>query len=560
MLIGIDVGGTHTDGILFSLSEGQIELIQKFKTPTTPDILAGLLHTLEELLQHRQDRVVSRIAISSTLAANALIQGTAPPVALLLFPGPGAIPDYAFFGQENLTLKGYVDHRGRVTQEMDEAQLLSVVKETTELGFQHFAVVSKFSCRNPVLEKRAGALIKKINPEARVTEGHRLSGSLNFPRRAATACLNSAVMDIQVNLASQVEKALECHGLDLPVYLLKADGGTFPLTESLKRPIHSIQSGQSASIMGALSFAGYENGIVIDIGGTTTDLGFLSEGVPLFLPHGIKWQEYQTLVPGFLTTSLACGGDSQVHLNDGQLQIGPERLGPPAAFGGTEPTPTDALVVLGKLAAGAGGIDSAYRALQPIASRVFAGDVDACAAAVLNKFTEKVAAAVQETRNLLAGQPVFTIHELLEEFRWDNRHLWAMGGPAKALLSYLAEQLKLEASLLPHHEVANALGAALARPTAELTVRVDTDRGKLHLIEQGVERPVSQGCKLTGEDARNLALEAGMEYLKPGHRDDLTITEQEGFNVVRGFTTRGQIHQLKVQIKPASLLWEVTSR
>ena len=187
--------------------------------------------------------------------------------------------------------------------------------------------------------------------------GHSLSGKLNFPRRVFTSYLNSAVYDTFNGFSTSIRKSMKQEGIDAPLFILKADGGTINLATAEEKPVETILSGPAASFMGLNAMIKtYKDAILLDIGGTTTDIFFLADGVPLFEPLGIKIGDYKTLVRAIYSVSIGLGGDSSievedVHLKDGlediKLKIGPNRAGYPYALGGPKPTPTDAMIVLG---------------------------------------------------------------------------------------------------------------------------------------------------------------------------------------------------------------------
>lgn len=553
MYLGIDVGGTHTDGILFMVESDSIQVIKKTKTQTADDVKSSLLPVLEELLAAGEVSKLKRVVLSTTLATNAILQRKTPPVALLLLPGPGANPAYSFFGEENRILDGYVDHRGTVVQEINTKQVRQEINTLRKKGFQHFGVVGKFSVRNPVLELAVAEEVKRYVPNARITLGHAMSGKLNFPRRAATCYLNSATMDVQKDFMEATKKLLEAYSVKCPVYILKADGGTYAIHDSSLLPAQTIQSGVAASIMGAYAFSKRQNGVIVDIGGTTTDIGFLVDGSPLFLPQGIELKGMKTLIQGFLTISVACGGDSCVRLVDGDFKIGPERKGPAVAFGGEHPTPTDAMIVQGLLEVNDAQRAKAFSALQQFVDEGFE-DVHNVAGRILDKVCEIIFRAVDNTREFLANKPVFTVHQLLQEFRWDMQMLWGMGGASIGLLPLLGRKLGLEPSLLPCTDVTNALGAAVSRPTAELNIRIDSAKGMITFVEAGLVGKFPQGKRLSEKELEELALVEARSIFELPEEEFLEITERESFNVIRGFSTLGQIHHVRVQIRPESLL------
>ncbi len=139
----------------------------------------------------------------------------------------------------------------------------------------------------------------------------------------------------------------------MPIRILRPDGGNMNIESSVDHPAQTILSGPSASVMGAISSAPAEGTcLVLDIGGTTTDMAVLIDKAPLLAPLGIEILHYKTLIRALQTHSIGIGGDSAVRVRDGKLTIGPDRIGKAMAYGGPHPTPTDAFYVLGQGASG----------------------------------------------------------------------------------------------------------------------------------------------------------------------------------------------------------------
>ena len=272
-------------------------------------------------------------------------------------------------------------------------------------------VVGKFSVRNPKHEIQIREILNDHFDN--VVLGHRLSGNLSFPRRIATTFLNAAVYPIHKRFFEAVRDSLARKGLKIPIYVLKADGGTMSFQTSLQLPGQTILSGPAASVMGSLPFASdADETLVLDIGGTTTDMAVLIRKVPLLDPLGSVLGGYKTLIRSLKTHSIGLGGDSAVRLVDGEITIGPDRQGPAMAYGGPVPTPTDALFVLGK---GANGdAVKSRQGLEPLALQLglpleeFAGRIFDLACRII------LDAATQMIRDI-NSKPVYTVQELLED-------------------------------------------------------------------------------------------------------------------------------------------------
>ena len=338
-----------------------------------------------------------------------------------------------------------------------------------------------------------------------------------------------------------------------PCYILKADGGTIELPQSADTPAQTILSGPAASIMGTLPFVKPgQDAVILDIGGTTTDIAVLADGIPLLEPLGVTLGGYKTLIRGLRTRSIGIGGDSTVRIVQGRLAIGPERTGPAVAFGGADPTPTDAMVVLGLLQIG--NRQAAGQALQTLAGQMN-HSLPELAEMVFSLTCDLISQAVMDVIEEINSQPVYTIHELLEGKTIVPKALYVVGGPAAVMAAPLGQRLEYPSHVPENAEVANAIGVALSRTTAEVALLADTERGVLTVAEEGLQMPISK--RFTREEAIGFAREKLLEKarrLGASEQDmDMEITEDQVFPMVRDFYATGKNIRIKVQIKPGLL-------
>jgi len=339
MLIGIDVGGTTTDAVL--IDEGRI--IKKSKVPTDHDhLLECLMDALDEVVGEIPPEKIERVVLSTTLITNLIAEGKTDPVALIMEPGPGMNPDGYALGGEVHIVRGAIDYRGREIQPLDEDQVKEAAAKIADRGYKKVAVASKFGQRNPSHEERMREIVLRTNPEIAVEMGHRASGRLNFPRRAATTMLKAATQERYRRFAEEIAKAVSRRKIEAPIYVLKADGGTLPLATSVDHPVETIFSGPAASTMGVLALTPPgQTSVVVDIGGTTTDLALILDGVPPHRPRtGARVDSYLTHIRAFAVKSVALGRGQQ---GEGgrpkpSLWVLIGRV-PPSAFGGPQPNP-----------------------------------------------------------------------------------------------------------------------------------------------------------------------------------------------------------------------------
>lgn len=552
MIIGIDVGGTHTDGVL--IHNGHIVNTSKVNTDRKK-LNQSVLNALDQLLSGQDHSKIERIVFSTTLTTNLIAQGDYPPTGLLLIPGPGISPEWLQLGKRNWILNGSIDHRGRMTAELENAEVSKIIQELQESGIRNLAIVGKFSTRNPLQEESLANQINELLPEIdNIQLGNQVAPRLNFPRRVQTTWLNTAVYHEYARFLRNVKEAIHQRGIQAQLYLLKADGGTMPLDAGLAHGVETIKSGPAASIMGFLALTPNENrtALLLDVGGTTTDIAFMAGVTPLFEPEGVQIEGYLTTIRGLLNRSIPYGGDSPVILDEtGSVDLLPRRVGPAMIFGGTQPTLTDALALLGLVPSEL--VQTDFKKMQTIFPILRGKTIKETAQLAVQTFHSKVKQAVEALLTELNGQPVYTIHELLAGNKLRPKVVMMIGGPAQALLPDLARKLQMTPILPKFHRVANALGAAVARPTIRKTLYADTAEGFYRISGASGKKMITSHFNLN--KARSILLEEIEErYNHMTHSSIesnlVEITHEETFNIVRGFSTQGQIFKLEAQIKP----------
>ncbi len=550
MLIGIDVGGTTTDAVVVDGNK----VVKTAYVPTNHDnLLKCLLLALDELVQGIDTGKIERVVLSTTLITNMIAEGKTDPVALVLIPGPGTNPrDYAL--GESIILDGAIDFRGKEIDRLKESQIKEAASKIRGQGLSRVAVVGKFCQRNHAHELLVGEILAAALPGVKIERGHKVSGQLNFPRRAATTLLTAATKDSYERFAKDVAAALKERRISAPVYILKADGGTLPLDKSVQMPVETIFSGPAASIMGVLALTDPgQSSVVVDIGGTTTDLALILSGKPLLSAKGARVGSLLTQVRAFAVKSVAIGGDSTVTVCCGSLTVGPHRDGPPLCMGGNGPTPTDALRVLGLSQIGDGAL--AEKAMQIVAQGLGCTAKEA-AQTVVDAVVDKIVFEVNEMFREWEQEPAYRIWEILKKERLSARSVVGVGGGAPPLVPLVAARLGAAAIVPPYAAVANAIGAAVARPTLTLNLHIDTEKGEFSVAEDGLMGRVTDQ-KMTPDDAERLArrlLGERAALLGIGeYAGEAKVTYSEVFNMIRGWSTMGRLMDVRMEI-PAGLL------
>ncbi|MGI9595962.1 MAG: hydantoinase/oxoprolinase N-terminal domain-containing protein, partial [Acidimicrobiales bacterium] len=282
MRIGIDTGGTYTDAVLYDDATpvdgpgGGTAVVAKAKARTRIDLALGIAESLDEILGN--DRLtspaeVSLVALSTTLATNALVEGVGGRVALVFIGFTEAELDRGGLreglGEAPVIMAaGGHDSLGVEVAPFDAEAMLARARE---LEVDAFAVAGQFSVRNPTHELAArDALLALGKP---VACGHELSAKLNGPKRALTCLLNAKLIGLIAELCQAAETILAERNITAPLMIVRGDGSLVSASFAKNRPIETILSGPAASLIGAGHLTGAPDIVVSDIGGTTTDVG-----------------------------------------------------------------------------------------------------------------------------------------------------------------------------------------------------------------------------------------------------------------------------------------------
>lgn len=540
MLLGIDVGGTFTDAVI--LQQGAI--MAQAKRPTTQDdVLHCVLAALDAVLTQELAAAIERVVISSTIVTNALTEGKLRKVPLAVITGPGMNVS-GHVPVEPVYLGGYVDHRGKITASLDWTQQAQQLLASRGAGTM--AVSGKFSVRNPQLEYQAEYELKK-NGYEKIFLGSGLSGELNFVRRTNSAYFSAQVYELFARFCAQIRTALVERGVQAPVYILKADGGTLPLDVALEQPVEAVFTGPAASVLGIEALAAPNvNSISLDVGGTTTDIAFWENGLPLMAKRGAVVNGYPTAVRAFHMRSVGIGGDSRIQKTEAGYSVGPEREGPAAAVGGAKATLSDALIVAGYVHFG-----DAAKAFAAIAE--LGGEPQAEAKKIVASAVATISKVIQEMLEEWAKQPVYTVDDVIRGTEFVPEQLIGVGGGAPGLIKALGEAMQLPVEIPQGAMVANAIGAAVARPTLSAGLRADTTEGFYIIPESGKRE------RLPKRFTQQVAEEILSSWLRDETKDwqlpdaETELISCEHFRTVHGYYDTGDIYNLRMQLRPGIL-------
>ena len=561
MLLGLDVGGTFTDAVII---DGHRVVATAKRRTTKDNLMNGIGEALDAVLEGYDTSNIEQVTLSTTVVTNTIVEEKEQVVDLYVVTGPGRNVD-DIFPVKPIYLQGYTDHRGIVVEHTPADAVRGIANMVqARSGTDLAAVSAKFGVRNPQEELSITEELK--NTYHVISNGSLLSGSLNFPRRTISAYFNSAVTPVFTVFKKNVEDALSARNIVAPLHILKADGGSLPVEHMVSRPVETAFTGPAATVLGlsALGVIGNQHTVALDIGGTTTDISLWKHGRPLMTKNGVSIREYPSAVRSFAVTSVGIGGESVVRFKNGNLTVGPERVGPSVALGGVEPTLGDALIVLGH--ANYGDFNLASRALQDLADAIQAtvqsnnvntlnnqltliktsSDV---ARLILQNALETIQRGVDEVITVENKRPIYVVADIVNPDIFVPEHIVVVGGTAPSLGASIGEYMDLPITIPENAAVANAIGAALALSTIELTVHVDTKRRLLVIPELGIkqqnctlkraEQVVERAKETLSEEAFRLGLDTSQE---------IEVISIEDFPVVEGWQSMERLITVKVQL------------
>jgi N-methylhydantoinase A/oxoprolinase/acetone carboxylase beta subunit len=472
--IGIDVGGTNTDAVL--LEDGHV--VHTLKRPTTMDVTTGIVTALAGLAGHPEVArgTIDGVVIGTTHFVNAVVQrhDLARVAAVRIgLPASASLPPFCDWPPdlaervrgEVFMLEGGHDYDGRPIVAFDEIGMRQVARRIRQSGISSVAVAAIFSPLDPFCEERARAILSEECPDARITPSHHL-GRIGLLERENAALLNAALIDLARKTVDGFTAALAASGITAPLYLTQNDGTVVQAEMATGLPVMSFASGATNSMRGAAFLSGLTDAMVIDVGGTSTDVGQLRRGFPREANSVVEVGGVRTLfrMPDLL--SIGLGGGSIVECDS--LAVGPKSVGyrltsEALVFGGSTMTATDVAV-----AAGVAQIGD-LRAVATLPPDVIR--------AALHTVHEKIEDAVDRMKTDARDLPLI-----------------AVGGAAFLVPDRLAGIS--EVIRVPHGDCANAVGAAIAQVSGE-TDQVYRDLSRADAIAaaemQARERAIAAG-------------------------------------------------------------------
>jgi N-methylhydantoinase A/oxoprolinase/acetone carboxylase beta subunit len=489
--VGIDVGGTNTDAVIVDDSD---KLLAKVKHPTTSDVTTGILSALRLVLEQLDGSAayVSHVMLGTTHATNAILERrNLNRVAALRLGGPAthSIPPLTGWPADlraavscgSTIVDGGVEMTGEPIVPLDEDAVRRFLDGVAEQA-EGVAISGVFS---PVLsdqEYRVEELVREVLGDIPVSLSHEI-GSLGLLERENACVLNAALVAVAERVTAGLGDAMTANGISAEAYIAQNDGTLMSLDYVRRYPILTIGSGPTNSMRGASYLTGATDALVVDVGGTSTDIGILSSGFPRESSTAVEIGGVRTNFRMPDLVSLAIGGGTIVGRSGNGVTLGPGSVGyrlttEALVFGGTVPTLTDAIVASGR----SNGIGDASRT---------AGHEELLRRAV----------AACDAR----------IEEGVDRVKTSGRELplIAVGGGSGLIPETLAGVAGVHRP--ENHDVANAIGAAIASVSGEL------DRVFAY-GKEGRDEAIAEAVRL----ARDEAIRAGAD---PAHVEVVEIEE-----------------------------------
>lgn len=496
--IGVDIGGTNTDAVIM---RGR-EVVETVKVPTSADVTHGVAEALSSILQRSGVRPseIGAVVIGTTHFTNAVIERRElerVAAVRLCLPATQSLPPMVDWpddiqrvvGDDAYLTAGGHEFDGRPISMLDEDDLRRIGRDIREKGVRAIALTSVFSSINDVMEKRAAEVLAEICPGADISISSAI-GRLGLLERESATILNSSLLGLARRTIAALRRALAESDLSCPFYLSQNDGTLMSADQTQQYPVLTFASGPTNSMRGAAFLTNCTEAIVVDIGGTTTDVGLLQHGFPRQATNAVDIGGVRTNFRMPDLFSIGLGGGSLVSTGAASPQIGPQSVGyqitrKALIFGGPVLTATDIAVAAGRAELGDRSLTNGVES-----TLVTAG---------LAEIDRMLEAAVDRSRISPAPLPVIVV-----------------GGGSILAPGRLAG---LEVLRPKHFEVANAIGAAIAQASGEVDRVFSLDGATRETVLAEAE-----------QEARDQAVRAGAieETIMITDREDLPLSYLPG--------------------------------
>lgn len=358
--IGIDVGGTNTDAVIMDGAR----VIAGVKSATTADVMSGVVNALRDVLEAGKmpASAVDFVMIGTTHFTNAVVQrrDLAPTAAIRLgLPATASLPPMVDWPEDLKQAIGnhaYLAHGGnefdgRIISPLDEAELREIAADIKSRGIRTVAITSVFSPVSSAFEKQAGEIIAEALPGVHITLSSEI-GRIGLLERENAAIMNACLRDLSAHVVEAFRKAISETGIKGKFFLTQNDGTLMDAAFAEQFPVLTFASGPTNSMRGAAFLSGVSDAIVVDIGGTTADVGSLQKGFPRQATVAVEVGGVRTNFRMPDVFSIGLGGGSHVVDQGGSVKVGPVSVGyriktEALIFGGSTLTTTDIAVAAG---------------------------------------------------------------------------------------------------------------------------------------------------------------------------------------------------------------------
>ncbi|WP_010531804.1 hydantoinase/oxoprolinase N-terminal domain-containing protein [Lentibacillus jeotgali] len=364
--LGIDVGGTNTDGVLL---DRNMNVVHSLKTPTTDDVETGIYNTIDQLITNANVDVenIEFAMLGTTQCTNAIVERkNLNKVAIIRIGAPAGtaikplagVPDdlKAILGNYTDMVEGGHEFNGDEISPLNEGKIRLIAEEIKD-NVDSIAVTSIFSPVSNSHETRTEEILREILGDDIPVSLSSEIGSMGLLERENATILNASIINVAKKTADGFEKALNTKGIDAKVFFCQNDGTLMSKEYTLKYPILTVACGPTNSLRGASFLSDNKDAIIVDVGGTTTDIGVLAKGFPRQSSIAVELGGVRTNFRMPDIHSIGLGGGTIIHLDGDQFTVGPDSVGhriqeEALVFGGSTLTATDVAVALGKVTLG----------------------------------------------------------------------------------------------------------------------------------------------------------------------------------------------------------------
>ena len=329
--IGIDTGGTYTDAVVYRFADKTVLASAKALT-TKEDLSRGILAALEKL-DPTLLRQADMAALSTTLATNACVEGKGSRARLLFIGQDGETMErvgaaYGIQDTEDVyPCPGSGSYDGKILPDPDWDAILAGAEDWLKQA-EGLGIVEKYAMNNGAVAEREAKKRFSAITNIPIVCGSELFSGLDSVQRASGTLLNARLVPIIREFLEAIRRAFTAMGITAPIVVVRSDGSLMSERFSLLRPVETILCGPAASVLGGMELAGKPNSVIVDMGGTTTDVSLVKGGLPVRVRDGIHIGGWKTFVKGVLIDTFGLGGDSALRLDKGKLAVHTDRVLP----------------------------------------------------------------------------------------------------------------------------------------------------------------------------------------------------------------------------------------